>query len=130
MNKLEYKGYTGAAKFDNDAGVLHGRVLGINDVITFEAKDADSLYKEFVDSVDDYLDMCREEGVEPNKNYSGQYLLRMAPEIHQRLDELSKLQDRNMSAVAVEAIETYIKKATSESEECAATSATTISYNP
>ena len=65
---FEYKGYKSAElHFDTDAGVIHGEVAGIRDVVTFEAADIETLEKEFQASVDDYLDMCAGEGIEPNK---------------------------------------------------------------
>jgi predicted HicB family RNase H-like nuclease len=65
---FEYKGYKSAKlKFDKDAGVIHGKVAGIRDVVTFEAAGIETLEKEFQASVDDYLDMCAGEGIEPNK---------------------------------------------------------------
>ncbi len=68
MKMFEYKGYKSAKlKFDRDAGVIHGEVAGIRDVVTFEAAGIETLEKEFRTSVDDYLDMCAEEGIEPNK---------------------------------------------------------------
>ena len=38
----------------------------------------------FHDSVDDYIDWCKEEGVEPEKPYSGKFVLRFSPELHQK----------------------------------------------
>jgi predicted HicB family RNase H-like nuclease len=35
---LNYKGYTASIEVDVEAGILFGRVLDINDVITFKAK--------------------------------------------------------------------------------------------
>lgn len=65
---FEYKGYKSAVlKFDKDAGVIHGEVAGIRDVVTFKATGIETLEKEFRTSVDNYLDMCAEEGIEPNK---------------------------------------------------------------
>jgi len=68
LKMFEYKGYKSAKlNFDIDAGVIHGEVAGIRDVVTFEAAGIETLEKEFQASVDDYLDMCAEEGIEPNK---------------------------------------------------------------
>jgi predicted HicB family RNase H-like nuclease len=51
--------------------VLHGRVDGIEDVITFEADNLEDLEREFRISVDDYLEWCAEDGVEPNRPSAG-----------------------------------------------------------
>ncbi|MEE9393537.1 MAG: type II toxin-antitoxin system HicB family antitoxin [Planctomycetota bacterium] len=82
---LKHRGYVGHADLDVDAGVLHGEILGIRDVVTFEGTSVDELQKAFEDSVDDYLEMCEERGEEPNKPCSGKILLRTSPEHHLQL---------------------------------------------
>lgn len=58
---LSYKGYTGAVAFDDEAGILHGEVLGLRDVVTFEGSSVSEVEKAFRDSVDDYLEFCEEQ---------------------------------------------------------------------
>lgn len=67
---MRYKGYTGRYEVDPDEGVLHGRVDGIKDIVTFVADNLEDLEREFRISVDDYLAWCAEDGVEPNGPYS------------------------------------------------------------
>ena len=82
-----YKGYSGTIEFDDEDMVFHGRVLGLRDIVTFEAESAEELVKAFHDSVDDYLAFCKERGVEPQKPYSGKLALRTTPEIHALLSK-------------------------------------------
>jgi predicted HicB family RNase H-like nuclease len=77
-----YKGYAGSIEFDDEDMVFHGRVLGIRDIVTFEAETAEQLVKAFQGSVDDYLAFCKERGADPQKPYSGKLALRTTPEIH------------------------------------------------
>ena len=81
-----YKGYGARIEVDEENGVLHGQVLGINDVITFQGATVHELSQSFVDSIDDYLEFCKERGEEPNKPYSGNFMLRTTPEIHRMAD--------------------------------------------
>jgi predicted HicB family RNase H-like nuclease len=67
VRPLEYKGYRGRYDLDRVEGVLHGRVDGIRDIVTFVADTEDELEREFRISVDDYLEWCAEDGVEPNR---------------------------------------------------------------
>ena len=67
VRPLEYKGYRGRYDLDQDEGVLHGRVDGIRDIVTFVADTEDELEREFRISVDDYLEWCAEDGDEPNR---------------------------------------------------------------
>lgn len=59
---LNYKGYTGHIEFDDEAGLFHGEVIDIKDVVTFQGRSVDEIVTAFRDSVDDYLDFCRERG--------------------------------------------------------------------
>jgi predicted HicB family RNase H-like nuclease len=82
---MQYKGYVGVVEVDPEAGVIHGRVIGLRDMITFEVAGAADLRREFEASVDDYLAMCAEGGKSPEKPYSGRFLVRTTPEVHRRL---------------------------------------------
>ncbi len=80
---MEHKGYyAGKVTFDDDAGIFHGEVVGTRDVITFQGQSAAQLKKAFKDSVNDYLAFCSERGREPEKAFSGRFLLRIGPEEH------------------------------------------------
>jgi len=82
---LTYKGYTGRVEFDDESGILHGEVLDLRDVITFQGKSVEELEAAFRDSIDEYLAFCQERGEEPEKAFSGRLMLRLAPELHRRV---------------------------------------------
>lgn len=86
MNQLlEYQGYQGTVLFDAEAGILHGEVLHLRDVVTFQGTTVDEVVQAFRDSVDDYLEFCAKRGEAPDKPYSGRFVLRVSPELHRRL---------------------------------------------
>ncbi len=82
---MTYKGYSGQVEFDDEADILHGRVIGIKDVITFEGRTVDDIRVAFHDSVEDYLEFCQELGQEPDKPFSGKLPFRTSPERHRRI---------------------------------------------
>jgi predicted HicB family RNase H-like nuclease len=82
---LTYKGYSGRAEYDDESGLLHGEVLDLRDVITFQAKSVDELEAAFRDSIDDYLEFCKERGEEPDKPFSGRLMLRLRPDLHRKV---------------------------------------------
>lgn len=63
---LEYKGYSGVIEVDVEENMLCGRVIGIQDTITFKADTVKQAKIEFAKSVDDYLKFCQELNQEPN----------------------------------------------------------------
>jgi predicted HicB family RNase H-like nuclease len=82
MSTLTYKGYTGQIEIDLDADILHGRVLDVKDIVTFEGKTIEEIRQAFQDSVDDYLEFCSELGEEPDKPFSGKLPFRTTPDHH------------------------------------------------
>jgi predicted HicB family RNase H-like nuclease len=64
---FNFEGYLGSCKFDPDSETYHGRILGIKDLVTYEALNSDDLYEEFIASVKDYLETCLELNREPER---------------------------------------------------------------
>jgi predicted HicB family RNase H-like nuclease len=64
---LKYKGYVGRADFDDEAGLFHGEVLALRDVITFQGRSVEELEQAFRDSIDDYLEFCANRREEPDR---------------------------------------------------------------
>lgn len=81
-NFMQYKGYTGSVEFSEEDDCLFGKVLGIRSLISYEGESVSELKRDFQESVDDYLSMCAEEGMEPEKPYKGIFNVRVAPEVH------------------------------------------------
>ena len=83
MGQLNYKGYTGNIDYDEKDNYFFVHVLGLRrDGILYEGDSADSLKKDFEEAIDDYLENCRANGVEPEKPYSGKVLLRIPSSLH------------------------------------------------
>lgn len=82
MKPLQYKGYLGSVEYSLEDGCLHGKILHIIDLVTYEAQTVPELEAAFKGSVDDYLDTCAQVGKEPNKAFKGTFNVRMTPEQH------------------------------------------------
>ena len=65
MRTIFYKGHKAAVAYDADAGLFHGEVANIRDVITFQAKSEADLEAAFAASLDDYLALCELRGEAP-----------------------------------------------------------------
>lgn len=82
---MTYKGYTAHIEFDDEAGIFYGEVLDIKDVVTFQGTSVTELKKAFKDSVDDYLSFCKERNEEPDKPFSGKFVLRVPKDLHRKI---------------------------------------------
>ena len=95
---MTYKGYTASVEVDVEAGILFGRVLDINDVITFKAKTVEEARQEFQNSVDDYLAFCEDLNEEPDKPFSGKLPFRTTPEHHRKIFIAAKKSGKSINA--------------------------------
>ena len=84
-NAMTYKGYVGTVEYSEEDACLFGRIAGIRDIITYEGESVAEIKTAFEEAVDDYLQHCTEIGKEPNKPYSGKFLLRIDLSLHARL---------------------------------------------
>ncbi|WP_029543487.1 type II toxin-antitoxin system HicB family antitoxin [Selenomonas sp. AB3002] len=105
---LEYKGYCTRIEFDADAMLLHGKIEGINDLVTFESEDSSRIEAEFHAAVDDYLDFCKEVGKEPEKEYRGLFNVRIRPDLHKRIAAEAVKKNISMNALVEQAISSYV----------------------
>jgi predicted HicB family RNase H-like nuclease len=96
-NTLEYKGYLGVIEFDDEAGVFHGEVVNLRDVITFQGTCVDELREALKDSVEDYLAFCSQRGEEPEKPFSGRLPLRIDPVLHRKIYARSKQEGKSIN---------------------------------
>jgi predicted HicB family RNase H-like nuclease len=117
MNLLRYRGFEGSAEIDLDRGICVGKVLFIDDLITYEANEPRSLEKEFKAAIDDYIETCRELGREPKKPHSGVFNVRTSPQNHRELALRAAHNRSSLNAVVNDAIERYLAKPSRDARE-------------
>ncbi len=87
---MEYKGYVAAIEYDDIEDILYGSVVNTAyPIVTFGALDLEGLKREFKTSVDLYLESCKEDGVEPEKPYSGKFNLDLGSRLHRKISLLA-----------------------------------------
>jgi predicted HicB family RNase H-like nuclease len=107
---LEYKGYLGSVEYNDDDEVLHGRLEFIRDLVTYEGMDAKSLKAAFHEAVDDYLDLCEEQGRTPDTPLKGSFNIRPGRELHRRAMLHAKRRGLNLNAVVSDALRRYLDR--------------------
>jgi predicted HicB family RNase H-like nuclease len=109
MDLLSHKGYSGSVETSITDNVLHGKILFINDLVTYEADNIPQLKGEFVAAVNDYLDTCAQVGKIPQKSCSGQFNVRVTPELHRLAHQRASEEGTSLNAVTASALECYLK---------------------
>lgn len=82
-NVIEIDGHRAVLAFDPDIGMIRGEFLGLNGGADFYAKSVDDLAAEGKASLQTFLEMCREKGIEPFRSFSGRFNLRLDPKTHE-----------------------------------------------
>lgn len=108
MNTMSYKGFLGSVAFSEKDNVFFGKVEGIDGLVNFEGDSVEELTNAFHDAVDDYLAYCKENGIEPKKQYSGSLNIRLTPEIHNKVAILAKKTGISINAFIKKAVENQI----------------------
>ena len=101
---MEYKGYIGTVEYDAEEKLFHGDIINTRDVITFQGTNVNEIERAFKDSIEDYIDWCKEDGVEPEKPYSGRFNIRLSPELHRQIAILAKKRRQSLNSFVEKAI--------------------------
>lgn len=105
MNMMTCKGYSARIDYDDEDGILVGRIAGIRDGVGFHAENIEDLKVAFEEAVDDYLETCARVGKEPQKAYSGKMMFRVAPETHRKAALAAELSGKSLNQWAEEVID-------------------------
>lgn len=103
-NTMTYKGYSARISYDDEDGILTGRIAGIRDGVGFHADTVGDLKAAFREAVDDYIETCARVGKEPQKPYSGRVMFRVDPEVHRRAARAAELSGKSLNQWAEEVI--------------------------
>jgi predicted HicB family RNase H-like nuclease len=108
---MTYKGYRGLVSFSEKDNVFFGKIEGINRLVNFEGESVRELTEAFHEAVDDYLAYCKDEGIEPDKSYSGVLNVRLTPTIHRQIAILARQAGKTLNAYIKEALEKNVESA-------------------
>ncbi|MBP5340688.1 MAG: type II toxin-antitoxin system HicB family antitoxin [Prevotella sp.] len=111
MNTMTYKGYLGSVNYSDKDQVFFGKVEGINGLVNFEGESVKELTEAFHEAVDDYLAYCEDEGIEPDKSYTGMLNVRLTPAIHRQIAMLAMQAGVSINSYIKEALEEKVEEA-------------------
>jgi predicted HicB family RNase H-like nuclease len=102
---MKYKNYTARIEYDDGDQIFVGKIAGVRDTVGFHANSVEALRSAFHEAVDDYIDVCRKIGKEPQKSFSGQVMFRVSPEVHRKAALAAELSGKSLNQWAEEVIE-------------------------
>ncbi len=107
---MKYKGYYGSAHYSDADRVFHGKLQFIRSLVTYEGADVAGLRGAFEEAVDDYLDLCKEEGLNPETPFKGSFNVRTGSKLHCQAALYAKAHGTTLNTVVAEALEKYLSE--------------------
>jgi predicted HicB family RNase H-like nuclease len=111
---LQYKGYFADIHFSAEDEVFFGQLIGISDLVNFEADTVKGLKKAFKEAVDDYLATCKELKKEPDKTYKGSFNVRISSDLHKKAAIFAAINKMTLNDFVRHAIDATIASEGSE----------------
>lgn len=108
---LKHRGFLGSIEHDLDDGYLYGEALHTRTAIYYEGETIPELRTSFESAVDAYIADCESRGVEPEKSCSGQFQVRVDPDLHRRVRTFASETGDSINAVVASALESFIAPA-------------------
>ena len=104
MNLMSLKEYNAKIEYYAELDLFRGEILGLTGGADFYGKNPTELRAEFKKSLQVFLDVCAENGIEPKRNYSGKFNLRIPVELHEKLAIVAEAEGKSLNALAQEAL--------------------------
>lgn len=105
MNVMNIDGYSAKIEYDPELDMFRGEILGLNGGADFYGKNPKELRAEFKKSLEVFLEVCKEKGIEPRRHFSGKFNLRISPELHEQLAIAAQAEGKSINALAQEALQ-------------------------
>ena len=105
MNLMNVDGYLAKIDYDEETDQFRGEILGLSGGADFYGSSPEELRKEFKKSLYVFLEVCKEQGIEPRRNYSGKFNLWIPPELHEQLAITAEAQGKSLNSLAQEALQ-------------------------
>lgn len=97
MNVMIVDGHKAKIEYDPETDSFRGEILGLNGGADFYGTSLDELRKEFRISLKVFLEACKEDGIEPYREYSGKFNLRIPAELHAEISALSAADNKSLN---------------------------------
>ena len=110
-NVMTIDGYQAVIAFDPELSMFRGEFLGLNGGADFYATDVEGLRREGETSLRVFLEACQRRGLDPKKHYSGKFVLRLDPEIHEAAAVAAAAHGQSLNQWAVETIQDAAREA-------------------
>jgi predicted HicB family RNase H-like nuclease len=107
---IQYKSYYAEIHFSSEDEVFYGKLIGINDLVNFEADSVKGLKIAFAEAVEDYIYFCKEIKKTPEKTYKGSFNVGIPSELHRQAAVFASLKKVSLNDFVRYALDETISK--------------------
>ena len=104
INTMNFGNYKAVIIYDPEIEMFRGEFINLNGGADFYATDIKGLHKEGKISLKVFLEMCKKDGVEPLKEYSGKFNVRVNPSLHCDLVAAAAANNKSLNQFAVDVL--------------------------
>lgn len=109
MALMEYAGFLASVEYDPELDSFMGSVLNLPSPITFYGKTTEELHQEFSNSIQEWLAVCRERGIMPEKPGSSSLTIQLAPALHEEIATAAAKSGKTLNAWVVDGLKALAK---------------------
>ncbi len=106
---MNFGDYEAVISFDPEIAMFRGEFVGLNGGADFYADSIKKLRKEGETSLRLFLEFAEEKKIEPRKRFSGQFVLRLRPEVHKKFAMMAKANNTSLNQLLSQTLEQAAK---------------------
>jgi predicted HicB family RNase H-like nuclease len=107
---MKYKDYTALIEFSDEDDCFIGRVIGINDIVSFDGETVDEIRKNFHDMIEHYINACAHEGRSPNKP-SSEIMVPVSSALYSKIASKAEYDGVPVNTVMETALQKFVQHA-------------------
>ena len=104
IDSLTYQDYTANIHYSSEDDIFFGKILGIDDLITFEGSSINELKQALKVALEDYFVTCKQLNKSPDKAYKGVFNVRVPVKLHQSAAQLASIKNISLNELVKSAI--------------------------
>jgi predicted HicB family RNase H-like nuclease len=105
MNLMEINGYRAVIKYDPEIEMFRGEFIGLNGSADFYANNIEDLKKEGAISLKVFIDACQKRNIEPRKEYSGKFNVRVPSKLHANITSAAIAEGKSLNRWVVDTLD-------------------------
>jgi predicted HicB family RNase H-like nuclease len=101
---MTINGHRAVIEFDEELKLFRGEFTGLNGGADFYADSIQGLEQEGQASLKEFLDTCREHGIDPIRHFSGKFQVRVDKDLHAKAVETAAAKGISLNQLIITAL--------------------------